>query len=161
MLVERINEVQRVLLTGGIHPFIRKTTLGVRSKAPATSFLSHAGLGGVHGQRAAQSRRPPVSELSTCAHTHAGPRTPVSPHVCTPVGRFCAPALLRFRRSPTAVQHLGQVAHDGAVFAAVQVELPGEEGEVDIQCQQVPTRLQGQRVLEEGQVDELALGAST
>lgn len=94
MLVERINEVQRVLLTGGIHPFIRKTTRGERSKAPATSFLSRARLGDVRGQRAAQSRRPPVSEPSTCAHTHAGPRTPVSPHVCTPVGQVLRPVAL-------------------------------------------------------------------
>ena len=72
--------------------------------------------------------------------------------------RLCA---LCSRRSAAATQPLGRGAHDGSLFAAAQVELPGEEDEVGIPCAPVSTQLQGQRGLDEGRVDALAPGTGT
>lgn len=121
-----------------------------RSKAPATSTLAGARLGSVRGQ----------TSRARAGHVHAHSRRHAYHHLSTRARARGLRALCS-RRHPTASRHLGQVALDGTLFVAAQVELPGEEDEGDPQCEQVSMQRYGQRDLEEGRVDALALGTGT
>lgn len=143
-----MNEIQRSFLTSGTHPSNRKTPAGSQSDArPASVWGAHtqcAGPGG--GQR--QPLRPPAERARcVCAHTHhrlsahvrACPArgSPLLPVVLCPCAPTAGPITPAPAAAPAAAQHLREVVHDGGLFGVEQVELPGEEDEVDIERVQV------------------------
>lgn len=108
--------------------------------------LHEAGLG------AASPLRPPAVCLARVhTQTHAGTHTTVSAHVhawsaggspllhvvLCPAAPAASPIPTAPAVPPATAQHLREVIHDRSLFGVKQVELPGEEDEVDVESVQV------------------------